>query len=98
MDNTQYSNIAKSAFTNPGNSQYITLCDVGQHSTRMRCYFHCWHNHFFDYFHDPVLDGAVIYAGDIQFWYSEQEGMYRGVLDNYIWNVFLAVSRTIHFY
>ena len=57
-------------------SQYITLSDAGHHSTRMRCYFHCKHNQVVDYFYDLVLDGAVIYAGDIPFWYIEQEGTY----------------------
>ena len=45
-------------------SQYISLSDAGQHSTRMRSYFYCQLNCFTDYFSDPVPDGAVIYAGD----------------------------------
>ena len=57
-------------------SQYIILSDTGQHSTRMRCYFHCECSHFIDYFDDPVLDDMVIYAGDVPFWYNEHEGIY----------------------
>ena len=56
------------------NSQHITLSDSGQHSTRLRCYFHHQCNFFIDYLNGPVLDGAVIYAGDIPLWYNEQEG------------------------
>ena len=48
-------------------SQYITLSDAGQHSTRMMCYFHHRQSNFLDYFDDPVLDGIVIYAVDIPF-------------------------------
>ena len=87
-------------------SQYITFNDAGQHSTRMRNYFHChqhftrmrnyFHhhcNHFIDNFDDPVLDGAVIYAGDIPFQDNEQGGMYTEILDNKTWNIFLLASR-----
>ena len=73
------------------NSQYITLSDIGQHSTRMRCHFHNQQNCFFDYFNDPVPDGALIYAVDIPFQYSEKEGTYTQVFDNQPGNVFLAV-------
>ena len=61
------------------NSQYITLNDAGQHSTRMRCYFHSKQNCFLDYFDDSVPDGAVIYAGDILYKYSEKQGTYTEV-------------------
>ena len=57
-------------------SQYITLSEAGQHSTRIRFYFHSQFNCFMDYVNDPVLDGTVIYAGDILFWYNEHEGTY----------------------
>ena len=49
------------------NTQYITLSETGQYSTKMRCYFHCQCDHFIKYFYDPVLDAAVIYVGDIPF-------------------------------
>ena len=75
------------------NSQYITLSDVGQHSTRIRCYFHSQQNHFLNYFHNPALDGAVIYVGDIPLWYSGKVGTYTEVLDNPTGNVFLAAGR-----
>ena len=32
--------------------QYITLCDAGQHSTRMMCYFYYDHDCFINYFND----------------------------------------------
>ena len=48
--------------------QYITTCDAGHHSTRMRYYSHYQCNCFIDYFNDPVADGAAIYAGNIPFW------------------------------
>ena len=48
--------------------QYITISDVGQHSTSMRYYFYYQCNGFIGYFHDPVPECAVIYAGSILFW------------------------------
>ena len=36
-----------------------------QRSARMKCFFHCKQNHFFDYFDNPILDDAVIFASDI---------------------------------
>ena len=52
---------------------------------------------FIDYFNDPVTDGAVIYVGDIPFWYNEQEGMYTEILGNLTGNVFLVESRSHDF-
>ena len=77
------------------NLQYITMGDAGQHSTRMRCYFHSQH-HFLDY-SDPVLDGAVIYAGDIPFWCSRKECTYTEFVDNPTGNIFLARNRDEEF-
>ena len=73
--------------------QYITISDTGQHSTRMRCYFHSQHNHFIHFFNDPVPDGAVNYAGNIPFQYNEQDGTFMKFSDNPTGNVFLAASR-----
>ena len=75
------------------NSQYITLSDGGQHSTRRRCYFHHQQKHFLDYFDDPDLDGTVIMQVDNLFQYSEKEGTYTEVWDNPTGNVSLATSR-----
>ena len=79
------------------NSQCITLSDMGQHSTSMTCYFHSKQNSFLDYFNESLPDGAVIYVGDIPFWYSEKEGMFAEVLDNMTGNIFLATSRNHKF-
>ena len=73
-------------------SQYFTLSDAGQHSTRMRYYFHHEHNCFLDYFNDSVLDGAVIYA-DVLLWYDEQESTYTEFFGNPTGYMFLASSR-----
>ena len=56
-------------------SELITLSDASQNSTRIQCYFHHLQDCFIDYFENPVLDGAIIYTGDVQFQYNEQEGM-----------------------
>lgn len=48
----------------------------------MSGYFHCLQNHLIDFFDNPVLDGAVIFGGDVQFQYKEQEGMYTKFLGN----------------
>ena len=74
-------------------SQYITLSDAEQHSTRMRCYFHYQYNHFMDYFNNPASDGVVIYAGDVPFWYDEQKGTCTELLGNPTGWMFLAASR-----
>ena len=59
----------------------------------MRCYFHSQQNCFLDYFHDPVLDGAVIHVVDMPFQYSEKGGMCTEVLDNLAGSIFLAASK-----
>ena len=74
-------------------SQYITLSDSNQYYTRMRPYFHCQHNHFIDYFDDPIPDDAVIYAEYMPFWYHESEGMHKEFLDNPTGNGFLVANR-----
>ena len=63
----------------------------------MRCYFYPQQSHFLDNIDHPVLDGAVIYEGDIQFWYSEREGKDTEVLDNPKRNIFLTISRDHEF-
>ena len=73
--------------------QNITLNDAGQHSVRMRYYFHYQCNCFIHYFDDPVPDGAVIHAGDFPFQYKEQEGTYTDFCGNPTGYIFLAVSR-----
>ena len=54
-----------------------------------------YHQHycFIDYCDDCVPDGAVTYAGDILFWYNEQEGTYTEFLGNPTGNIFLLASR-----
>ena len=69
------------------NSPYIALSDVIQQYTKMRCYFHSHQNHFLDYISEHVLDGTVIFVGDILFWYSEREGTYTEFLENPTENV-----------
>ena len=44
--------------TDNSNSQDIN-------KSHIKCYYDCMHHHFLDYFNDPILDDAVIYAGDI---------------------------------
>ena len=78
---------------NLDSSQYITLSDADPHSTRMIHYFHYQHKHFIDYLNDPVLDGAVIYAGDVPFWNDEQEGTYTEIFGNSTNYMFVAASR-----
>ena len=53
----------------------------------MKCYFLYKQNCFLDYFKDPVLEGAVIYMGDIVFQYNEQEGKCTQFLGNLTGNV-----------
>ena len=48
-----------------------TGTNLSQNSTRMKCYFHHKQNCFLDYFKDPVLDGAVIYVGNVPFQYNK---------------------------
>ena len=69
---------------------YITHSDTDQQYTRMRCYFHYQHNCFIDYFNDPALDDAVIYAGDVPLQYDEQEGTHRDFIGHPAGYVFLA--------
>ena len=78
--------------------QYITLSDAGQHSTRMMHYFHHQQNCFLDYFNDPVPGDAVIYVGNIPFWYSEREGTYTELLDDETENAFLTQLGTMDSY
>ena len=70
--------------------QYITISDAGQYSTGMMCYFHYQCNHFIDYFDDLFPDGAVVYAGNISFWYDEQEGTYTEFFGNQTGNILAA--------
>ena len=77
--------------------QYITLSDVGHLSSRMKCFFHSQQNYLLDYFDYPVHDGAVIYAADTPFRYSEKEGMYTEVLGNPTGNVSWPQARTMNF-
>ena len=78
-------------------SKYLTLSDVGQHFTGMRCYFHNQQSHFLDVFHYPVPDGAAIYVDDIPFWHDEKEETYTEVLDCLTGNILLATSREQEF-
>ena len=48
----------------------------------MKCYYDHWHGCFLDYFHDPILDDEVIYAGDIPFQYKKVEGRYTQFIGN----------------
>ena len=77
--------------------QYITLSDAGQHSTWIRCYFHCQCNCFIHYFDDPVPYGAVIYAEDIPFQYNEQD-IHTDFLGNPNGNIFLTANKDHDFF
>ena len=70
--------------------QYITICDAGQHSTKMRCYFHYQCNCFIDYFDDAVSDAAVMCTGYMPFQYNEQRDMYTECFGKQTGNVFAA--------
>ena len=59
----------------------------------MKCYDDHIHHHFLDYFNDHILDDAVMYAGDIPFWYNKIEGRYSEFIGNPIGSVFIAVKR-----
>ena len=50
----------------------------------MKCYYDCTHGCFLDYFNDPILDDAVIYAGDIPFQYNMVEGRYTEYIGNLV--------------
>ena len=41
--------------------------NLNLNSVRIKCYFHCEHNCFLDYFDDLIPDDAVIYMRDIPF-------------------------------
>ena len=55
----------------------------------MKCYYNHTQHHLLNYFYDPTLDDAVIYAGDIPFWYNI-EGRYTEFIDNLIGTVFYS--------
>ena len=63
----------------------------------MKCYFHHEQNCYSDYFKDPVLDGAVICAGDVPFQYNEWEGTYTEFVGNLISDVFVAANKNHEF-
>ena len=44
----------------------------------------------------PVLDSAVIYAGDIPFQYNKQEGMYTEFLHNPTGYIFQPLAGTMN--
>ena len=49
----------------------------------MKCYYDCTHGCFLDYLNDPILDGAVIYVGDIPFQYNKAEVRYTEFIGGY---------------
>ena len=55
---------------------------LSQNSAKMKCYFHLKQNCFLGYFKEPVLDGAVIYVGDVPFQYIKRECMYTEFIGN----------------
>ena len=59
----------------------------------MKCYYNHTHCHFLDYFNDPILDDAVIYAGDIPFQYNKVEGRYTEFIGSPKGTAFIAVKR-----
>ena len=63
----------------------------------MKCYYDHIHCHFLDYFNDPILDDAAIYAGDIPFQCSKIEGIYTKFIGNSIGTVYIAVKRDHEF-
>ena len=64
-----------------------------QNSTRMKCSFHHKQNCFLDYFKDAVLDGAVIYVGDVLLQFKLGDSRYTEFVGNPTGNVFVATNR-----
>ena len=58
----------------------------------MKCYFHHEQNCFLDYFKDPALNGAIIYADDVPFQYNEWEGKYTEFIGSPTDIMFVAVN------
>ena len=67
--------------------------NLSQNSARMKCYFHCEHNHFLGYIEDPIMDDAVIYMSDIPFHYNRREGRYIEFIGNPTGTIFIATKR-----
>ena len=54
----------------------------------MKCSYDHTHDHFLDYFNDPIPDDAVIYTGDIPFKYNKVEGRYTQFIGNLATTIF----------
>ena len=72
--------------------------NLSQSSIKIKCYCNQKHHHFLDYFNDPILDDAVIYAGDVPFHYNKIEGRYMEFIGNSIGTVFIAAKRDHKFF
>ena len=72
--------------TDNSNSQHLNQSHVN-------CYYNCTQHCLLDYLNDPILDDALIYAGDIPFQYNKIEGSYTEFIGNPIDTVFIAVKR-----
>ena len=71
--------------------------NLSQSSVKMKCYYHHKHCHFSDYFNDPNLDDAVIYASEIPFQYNNIEGRYTEFIHNPIGTAFIVAKRDHEF-
>ena len=67
--------------------------NLSQNSARMQRYVHHEHNHFLDFFDNPIPDDAIIYMSDILFQYNEEEGMYTEFIGNPTGTIFVASKR-----
>ena len=86
---------ALSLLSSPTNSSASE--NLSQSSVKMKCYYHHKHHCFLDYFTDPILDDAVIYASDKPFQYNEREGRYTECIGNPTGTVFVAAKRDHNF-
>ena len=71
--------------TDSSNSQYFN-------NSHMKCYYSYTHGCFLEYYNDPILDDAMIYAGDIPFQYNKVEGRYTKFIGNPADTVFTVVK------
>ena len=63
----------------------------------MKCYFNYKHNHFLDYFDDPISDNAVIYMNEIPFQYNKGEIRYPEFIGNPTGTICIAAKRDHEF-
>ena len=63
----------------------------------MKCYYHHTHYCFLDYFNDPILDDAVIYASNLPFQYNGTEGRCIEFTGNPMGRIFVIAKRDHEF-